>query len=303
MPLKPTGFWSYSSADDAATDGRLSRIRQQLANQLQLRVGRQKVHLFQDVAAIPPGTEWVRQIEAAVAEASFFIPVITPGFVQSEWCAREVRRFRTKMEAQGRTDLILPIHYLDVDAFDAVRRGECADPELFVYLRSLQWVDFRVIETLDPDAAEARHRLGRVADAIVEALYRDVSFRPIQIQPSDQRMPTAADGNDTTHGVMPAPEPSPEYNAPCVEKLATEGTTAPLQVDQTACAGIAQPDDLVFLSAKGGVLPPEFDGRLGWSKTERGHFLVALGVLVAFLFIVVYAVQEMHGKSLVSAVK
>ena len=51
-PLKPTGFWSYASSDDAASHGRLSQLRRLLADELQLKVGRApKVHIFQDVAA------------------------------------------------------------------------------------------------------------------------------------------------------------------------------------------------------------------------------------------------------------
>ncbi len=176
-PLKPTGFWSYTSADDAASDGRLSRLRTQLANRLRVQLGR-PVHLFQDVAAIPPGTLWEQQIESALAESSFFIPILTPGFLQSEWCAREVRRFREHMEARGRDDLILPVHYLDVTGFSTVRRGDCFDPAMLDYLRSLQWVDFRRLEPLDSDITEVRVWLGEFARRIEEALYRAVPQRP-----------------------------------------------------------------------------------------------------------------------------
>jgi sulfatase modifying factor 1 len=171
-PLKPTGFWSYTSADDAASDGRLSRLRQQLANRLKQQLGR-PVHLFQDVAAIPPGTSWEQQIHAALTEASFFVPILTPGFLQSEWCAKEVRRFRTLMESLGRDDLILPVHYLDVTGFANVRRGDCIDIEVFDYLRSLQWVDFRTLEPLDSDTTEVRVWLAGFARRVEEALYRE----------------------------------------------------------------------------------------------------------------------------------
>jgi hypothetical protein len=38
--LKPTGLWSYTSADDASSDGRLTQLRRLLANHLQGYVGR-----------------------------------------------------------------------------------------------------------------------------------------------------------------------------------------------------------------------------------------------------------------------
>jgi len=184
-PLKPTGFWSYTSDDDAASDGRLSRLRTQLANRLRQQLGR-PVHLFQDVAAIPPGTLWQQQIESALAEASCFIPIITPGFLQSEWCAKEVRLFRAHMEARGRDDLILPVHYIDVSAFFTVRRADCFDPEVLDYLRSLQWVDFRTLEPLDANTSEVRIWLSQFARRIEEALWRVI---PPPAEPEPQPPP------------------------------------------------------------------------------------------------------------------
>jgi hypothetical protein len=172
-PLKPTGFWSYASSDDAASEGRLSQLRRLLANQLQGHVGRAAVHIFQDVAAIPPGTEWERQIDSALQQSSFFIPIITPSFLQSEWCTKEVVRFRAIMERSGRSDLIVPIHYLDVDGFDTVRRGECFDPAILTYLRSLQWINFRPLRLRDPMNEDVQRALDEAARGILSALYRE----------------------------------------------------------------------------------------------------------------------------------
>jgi len=216
-PLKPTGFWSYTSADDAASDGRLSRLRTQLANRLRQQVGR-PVQLFQDVAAIPPGTLWEQQIESALAEASFFIPILTPGFLQSEWCAKEVRRFREHMEARGRDDLILPVHYMDVSGFATVRRGDCFDPDLLDYLRSLQWVDFRTLEPLDSDATEVRVWLAGFARRIEEALYRVVPPRaaPTPVPPVVEPPPPPG----------PAAKPAPPADRPVLE---TDSSPPPVQ--------------------------------------------------------------------------
>ncbi len=56
--LGPTGFWSYTTSDDASSRGRLSQLRTLLAEELQQHIGRvPKVHIFQDVTAIPPGPD------------------------------------------------------------------------------------------------------------------------------------------------------------------------------------------------------------------------------------------------------
>jgi sulfatase modifying factor 1 len=180
--LKPTGFWSYTSADDAASDGRLSRLRLHLAKRLHQQLGREP-RLFQDRVAIPTGTQWEQEIEKALAEASFLVPILTPGFLQSKWCAKEVWRFRELMQARGRDDLILPVHYLDIRKFYAERRGECFDPAVLDYLRSLQWVDFRDLEPSDADTADVRRWLGVFAERIEEALYR-VAAPPVIAPPT-----------------------------------------------------------------------------------------------------------------------
>ena len=180
-PLKPTGFWSYTSIDDSASGGRLSQLRKLLADELQPHVGRARVHIFQDVAAIPPGTDWEREIDDALEQASFFIPILTPGFMQSEWCAKEVNKFRAIMERRGRNDLIVPVHYLDVDGFDTMRRGECYDAEVYRFLRTLQWTDFRPVRLLEPATLEVRQKLETVATGILAALYRAMPGEPVSL--------------------------------------------------------------------------------------------------------------------------
>lgn len=113
---KPTGFWSYTSSDDTSSRGRLSQLRRLLADELQLKVGRtQQVHIFQDVEAIPFGSDWLKEIRQAPAESSFLIPIVTPAFLQSEMCCQEVMWFREHEAAAGRDDLIFPLHYVNVD--------------------------------------------------------------------------------------------------------------------------------------------------------------------------------------------
>lgn len=88
--LQPIGFWSYATQDDMASGGRLSKLRSMLMNELQQQYGRNPIKIFQDVAAIPPGSEWDEEIRNALTQATFFIPIITPAFVESEYCAQEV---------------------------------------------------------------------------------------------------------------------------------------------------------------------------------------------------------------------
>jgi hypothetical protein len=172
--LKPIGFWSYSSTDDQYSRGRLSQLRALLAAELQQKIGRTlKVNIFQDVAAIPPGAEWEKQIQDALNASFFLIPIITPALLQSKWCCKEITLFRQR-EAMTlcRNDLIFPLHYISIDHIDASHPEECHDPEVVSFLRSRQWIDFRAFRLKNPENEEVAHKIEAMADAICSALRR-----------------------------------------------------------------------------------------------------------------------------------
>jgi len=172
--LSPIGFWSYSNTDDDHSRGRLSQLRALLASELQQKIGRKlRVNIFQDVAAIPPGAEWEKQIRDAIDGSFFLIPIVTPALLQSEWCCQEIALFRQREATTlRRTDLIFPIHYLNVDDRDPSRPEDCHDAEVFRLLRSRQWTDFRALRHKNPESEDVARRIDALADAICAALRR-----------------------------------------------------------------------------------------------------------------------------------
>lgn len=172
--LKPIGFWSYCSTDDEYSRGRLSQLRAMLAAELQQRIGRSlKVNIFQDVAAIPPGMEWEKQIREALGGSFFLIPIVTPALLQSEWCCQEIRLFREReATALLRNDLVFPLHYISIDNLDVSQREDCQDPEVFGFLRTRQWIDFRTLRLKDPESEDVAVKVAGMADAICAALRR-----------------------------------------------------------------------------------------------------------------------------------
>jgi TIR domain len=171
--LKPTGFWSYTSSDDAASKGRLSKLRGLLADELQLKIGRApKVNIFQDVVAIPHGSKWLNEIDNALNNSSFLIAIVTPAFLQSEWCCQEVLRFGDREAKLGRDDLIFPLHYISVDDLEPHRTGDIRDREVLDLLRSRQWVDFRLLRLRDPSKEDVAEWLDTFATSLRMALRR-----------------------------------------------------------------------------------------------------------------------------------
>lgn len=170
--LKPIGFWSYATADDEASDGHLSALRAMLAKELRLLAGRQEVRIFQDVHAIPKGTNWETEIDKALFGSNFMIPIVTPGFLASPWCCKELLHFRNRERAMGREDLIFPLIYIPYAGLDRDRPDECADPLAFDLIGKRQHLTFADLRFRDTQSGEVRERMHQLAMAIIEALRR-----------------------------------------------------------------------------------------------------------------------------------
>jgi uncharacterized membrane protein (UPF0136 family) len=172
-PLPPIGFWSYARADDRNSAGQVSRLRDKVASEIEILMGpRPPVELWQDTSDIPGGSVWRQQIGDAIGRASFFIAVITPGFLHSKWCCEEVLRFREREAALGRNDMIFPFVFANTDDLDPDREGDCHDAAAFRLLRERQETRFYDLRYHDFDNWQVRARIGEFATNIRGALRR-----------------------------------------------------------------------------------------------------------------------------------
>lgn len=179
--LTPTGFWSYTTSDETAARGKLSQLRALLTAELQQQVGREpKVNIFQDVAAIPPGGEWEAQIRMAIGTSSFLIPIVTPAFLQSEWCCREVSLFRQREAELGVRCLVFPLHYVNTDHIDGEDPNQCHDAEILAFLKTRQWTDFRGLRLKDTEGETVAVLLEGLARGLLKAL-RDAGPKQRQV--------------------------------------------------------------------------------------------------------------------------
>ena len=110
------GFFSYSRDDDADSHGALSALRHRIQGELRSQLGRsmKTFRLWQDKEAIASGTLWEREIRTAVDQSVFFIPIITPTVIRSEFCRFELEQFLAREASLGREDATLDdvfVHY------------------------------------------------------------------------------------------------------------------------------------------------------------------------------------------------
>src|SRR5271170_3348132 len=165
------GFFSYSRDDDEDSHSSLSTIRALIQNELRARLGRsrQSLRLWQDQEALAPGSMWESQINAAVQQSVFFIPIITPRVINSKYCGIEFKRFLDRERELRRNDLVFPILYIDVDELqdETQWRGH----PVLEAVGQRQYVDWREYR-YESESPALRRAVANLCTKIVTALRR-----------------------------------------------------------------------------------------------------------------------------------
>lgn len=123
----------------------------------------ESIRLFLDRDDLHWGDEWRDEIDDALANVAFFIPVITPRYFKSVECRRELQFFAIKAEQLGITELIMPILYIEVPE---LREEKHADP-LMQLVKRIQWEDWTQLRWADRTSAEYRKAVNGLAQELV----------------------------------------------------------------------------------------------------------------------------------------
>jgi hypothetical protein len=165
------GFFSYSREDDESYEGRLSVLRKGIQHELSAQLGRTKAtfRLFQDKEAIAPGKLWEEEIQTAVDQSVFFIPIVTPRAVNSDYCKFEFEAFLARERALGRADLVFPILYVPVPAL--ANEAQWRHHSVLSAIAKRQYVDWQTFRYSDVPTPAMREEIARFCRKIVEALH------------------------------------------------------------------------------------------------------------------------------------
>lgn len=164
------GFFSYSRDDDKSYKGRLSALREAIQHELGAQLGRSRTtfRLWQDKEAIAPGKLWEQEITGAVAQSVFFIPIVTPRAINSNYCKFEFEAFLARERALERTDLVFPILYVPVPAL--ANEGQWRNHPILSVIGRRQYVDWQTFRYADVHTPAMREDIARFCNKIVEAL-------------------------------------------------------------------------------------------------------------------------------------
>jgi len=157
-------FLSYARFDDEHGSGKITDIRKRLSGEVRALTGRE-FQIFQDRGAISWGQNWQERIVESVEATTFFIPILTPSFFSSEMCQKELKLFMDREERLERSDLILPIYYIDCSHCDA-------DNALTELVFSRQYFDMRDFRFKDLSSQDFSEKVADMANQICESLKR-----------------------------------------------------------------------------------------------------------------------------------
>jgi hypothetical protein len=289
------GFFSYSREDDEDFDHSLSKLRTRIQSELRGQLGRTRetLRLWQDREAIPPGTLWASEIKAAIDQSVFFIPIVSPRVVRSEYCITEFQEFLERERQLGRRDLVFPILFINVREL-AEETQHCERPVLKV-IAERQYVDWREFR-YDPDNPVVRREVADFCAKIVSALQRTPpqgEKEKRQTYEAEQARRREMEDKERRDAERP-PHPEVERRGETAEAAArgkeAEARQRPEAVTRTQRE--AQAEGRAAAAAGAGQHPPPLP-----SKRSRpiGAVLVGLGIIQCALITTFFIKMIMDG--------
>jgi hypothetical protein len=208
---RSVGFWSYTRRDDDLENGRILRLASRIQSEYELITG-EELKLFIDKQTVEWGDEWKRVTDTALLETAFFIPIITPKYLQSEECRREFIEFVGRAASADAKDLVLPILYIETPA---VSDSETND-EVARLVRETQRRDWRTLRLSSEESEEYRTAINGLAQRLAD-ITREMADRPLVLDDED----SSDEGNQELDNIAQA-EIALDRWASILEELARE---------------------------------------------------------------------------------
>jgi len=161
----PAAFLSYTRADNENLEGWILRFHEQLQKRVSLLTGRRAVRVFLDQDDIPLGSAWQHAIDEALDQALCLVAIVTPAFLNSEACRKEVNRFRARADKLGEGKLTIPAYLVECDEDEVGCAGEDVR-ELWRTLSQLEWSDWRKLRGRALTSDDASEKLDAIAEQI-----------------------------------------------------------------------------------------------------------------------------------------
>jgi sulfatase modifying factor 1 len=165
-------FLSYTRADNDNLEGWIVRFHDKLQKRVNFVTGDQSIRVFRDLDDIPLGADWQEAIDSALDKAYCLVAMVSPAFLNSDACRKEVKRFQMRAARLGPdAKVIIPVYLCECPKDDL----ECAEAEVqeaWNTLSKLEWSNWREMCGKALDEPEAVDKLRDIAKWIQIMLRR-----------------------------------------------------------------------------------------------------------------------------------
>jgi hypothetical protein len=181
-------YWFYMSYAHANLDRYLEKYHADLAKEVQLRLGADDAKVgFWDTGRIEVGSDWSAATSEALATARTLVPIISPHFIQSEYCGKEWQLFLKRFPLESPRSAILPVLWMPIprDLPSAIARVQLwTDDFPQVYREE----GLRFVMRLSRYADDYRKVVSRFAQRLIEAASDELA-PPLQMVPPFDALP------------------------------------------------------------------------------------------------------------------
>ena len=155
----------------------------------------EQIKLFLDRDDLHWGDQWRGQVDEALSNVAFFVPVITPRYFKRPECRREFQYFLDRATSFGIRELILPILYIDVPE---LHEDEPSDAMMRI-LKDVQWEPWLSYRFEDRHSGEYRSAVDRLARELVR---RVSAVERADIVTAAQEAEDSASSDETEGGTL-----------------------------------------------------------------------------------------------------
>lgn len=157
--------------DDKADGGRVTRLAEKIKLEYQA-LTTEDIDIFVDRTHLSWGQQWRNAINGSLQSTTFYIPIITPNFIESAECRREFLTFVNTARSLGVEEYILAIRYIPVTGL-----GEDSADEIKALVAGTQFEDWEELRFEDEDGPLYRRAVNKLARRLKE-LSEIVESRP-----------------------------------------------------------------------------------------------------------------------------
>jgi F-box protein 11 len=223
------GFWSYARHDADGDQGNLDELRKYLERRIGQRLGLgANLKLWRDRSQLAAGQLWSDEIEAQIAKSNAFIAVVTPNWLASPHCRKELLQFVQQPGAMNSPRIIFPLYLHSSSLLDTDDPAPCAETRRTAeILKARQWSDWRQISgELEDTGLQSREVMNKAREFAENIA---VGLVP---RPHIQQSPPLPQLNSGTRRRVPVPPQT------------VERPRGPARIDIDRSPNIAAPDEL-----------------------------------------------------------